>query len=396
MGFFSKNMIQKIKTHSSDQQNGTREKEDFERVMFGEFPGLLILVDAQNHTIADLNDVAANAIGAQKNEIVGQNYHNYTRQAPAENPTAGFGEPLENAEGVLVTASGQSLAVLRSTTPVSLKGHPYYLEYFVDISGQKQVEEKLAAANRQIEAMKVELNVMTDAANNNIMTNIGHELRNPFNAIIGFTEMILDRQFGDLTPLQEEYLGDVAKSAHNLLALINDILDLTRVEGDKLKLNFSQVKLDDLLSRCLVLVKEKAAKHGIKMITDINLVDEVIEADERKLKQIIFNLLTGALKLTSDSGKVRLRAEIKGEDVCVSVEDTGLGIKKEDLESVFAPCEQADEPSNLSCQRIQPGLYHTRKLVEQHGGRIWAESEGEGKGACFSFLIPRKQNVTNS
>ena len=252
------------------------------------------------------------------------------------------------------------------------------------------------AANRQIEALKEEARVIAESAKNDIMANIAHELRTPFNAIIGFTEMILDRQFGDLTPLQEEYLGDVAKSARNLFELINDIMDLTGVESDKLELEPSMVNLHDLLSRCLVLVKEKAVKHGIKLTKEINQVDETIEADATKLKQILFDLLTCSLKSTPDGGEVRLRAETIQENIYISSRGSGLGIIGADLESVFRPFEQADEPSIQSCRGLQPGLYLTKKLVELHGGRIWVESEGEGKGASFRFLIPKKQNGNNS
>ncbi|MFZ0928775.1 MAG: ATP-binding protein [Syntrophobacteraceae bacterium] len=396
MWLFAKDIIRKIKTGNSDEPNGAQGKEHFERALFDAFPGIIVLVDVQDHTIADLNNSATKVIGAKKSEIVGQSFDNYIHQAPIGCTTADFENPDDGVQSVLITTCGECLPVLRSTAPVTFGGHRYSLEYFVDISAQKRVEEKLAAADSEIEALKEECRVIKDAAKNNIMANIGHELRTPFNAIIGVTEMILDRQFGDLTPLQEEYLGDVAASAHNLLGLINDILDLSRVEGDKLKLEPSLVNLNDLFSRCLVLVKEKAIKHGIKVNTEINQVDETIEADETKLKQILFNLLTGALKFTPDGGEVRLRAEMRQENICISVEDTGLGIKGADLESVLRPFEQSDKPSIHSCQRIQAGLYLTQKLVELHGGRIWVESEGEGKGASFRFLIPRKQNGNDS
>ncbi|HYA43731.1 MAG TPA: HAMP domain-containing sensor histidine kinase [Syntrophobacteraceae bacterium] len=255
------------------------------------------------------------------------------------------------------------------------------------------IEEKLAAANRRIEALQEEARLIADCAKNDVMANVAHELRTPFNAIIGFTEMILDRQFGDLTPLQEEYLGDVLTSARNLFALINDILDLARVENVRLELEPSAVKLDDLIARCLALVKEKALKHGIKLSVETERIDDEIVADERKLKRIFFNLLAGALQSTPDGGQVRLKVEMTQEDVFISVEDTGSGIAKQDLDRIFRPLEQAEDPGPIPRRRIQPGLFLTQKLVELHGGRIWAESEGEGKGASLRFSIPRKQNI---
>jgi len=267
------------------------------------------------------------------------------------------------------------------------------LGFFSKDTTPNEIEEKLAAANRRIEALQEEARLIADCAKNDVMANVAHELRTPFNAIIGFTEMILDRQFGDLTPLQEEYLGDVLTSARNLFALINDILDLARVENVRLELEPSAVKLDDLIARCLALVKEKALKHGIKLSVETERIDDEIVADERKLKRIFFNLLAGALQSTPDGGQVRLKVEMTQEDVFISVEDTGSGIAKQDLNRVFRPLEQPEDPGPIPCRRIQPGLFLAQKLVELHGGRIWAESEGEGKGASFRFSIPRKQNI---
>jgi len=208
--------------------------------------------------------------------------------------------------------------------------------------------------------------------------------------------LILDRQFGDLTALQEEYLGYVVQSAHNLFSLINDVLDLSRVEGDRLQLMPSQVKLDDLISRCLVLVKEKAAKHGIKLSTEINLVAETIEADEQKLKLILFNLLADVLKSTPDGGEVWLRAEMTPENVSISVQNTRSEIKEADLERVLDPLDQADVPSTHPCPAAQTGFFLTQKLVELHGGRMWAEGGQEEKGKSIRFLVPRKQDADDS
>jgi signal transduction histidine kinase len=255
----------------------------------------------------------------------------------------------------------------------------------------KEIEERLAEASRQIDTLRYEARLIADSAKIDVMANIGHELRAPFNAIIGFTEMILDRQFGDLTSLQEEYLGDVLQSARNLFALVNDVLDLSKIEVQDLKLELSVVNLDNLIARCLALVKEKALKHGIKLKTETNQIDETIVADEHKLKRILFNLLSGAIQLTPDGGEVRLEAAITEQDVSITVEDTGCGIREQDLGRIFDPLQQADSFSAVSCTRRQPGLHLTQKLVELHGGRIWAESEGEG--ARFRLLIPKRQSI---
>jgi len=200
--------------------------------------------------------------------------------------------------------------------------------------------------------------------------------------------LILDKQCGNLTPEQEEYLGEVLHSARDLFLLINDILDLTKIEVGKLELELSEVPLPELLSRSLTILKEKASKHNIQLSCEVKEIPACIIADERKLKQIIYNLLANAVKFTPDGGRVRMEAESAGSFVQVSIEDTGIGIKEQDLQRIFDPFEQAESSLSRRFQGTGLGLSLTRSMVELHGGKIWAESEGEGKGARFFFLMP--------
>lgn len=260
----------------------------------------------------------------------------------------------------------------------------------------------LEASNRQLKDAIAQANEMANqaraanVAKSDFLANMSHELRTPLNVILGFTELILDKQCGDITPQQEEFLGDVIQSANHLLSLINDILDLTKVEAGKLELELSEVALRDLLSRSLVILKEKALKHDIRLSAQVEAVPESITADERKLKQILYNLLANAIKFTPDGGEVGLKAELSDGFVRVSVKDSGIGIKKEDLERIFNQFEQADNSLSRNYQGTGLGLSLTRNLVELHGGKIWAESGGEGKGASFHFLIPTAPQNTES
>jgi len=270
-----------------------------------------------------------------------------------------------------------------------------------DITDRKHAEEVIArskadleATNRRLKEAIAHANEMTkqaEAANiakSEFLTNMSHELRTPLNAIIGFTEMTLDRQFGDITPRQEEYLSDVVHSARDLHMLINDILDLTRIEDGNLGIELSEIQLPALLSRSLSIVKEKAFRHNIQLSHEEKEVPAHIIADELKIKKILYNLLSNSVKFTPDGGKIRLRSEFIDGLVRISVEDTGIGIRKEDLTRIFNPFEQVESSLNRRFQGTGLGLSLTKSMVELHGGKIWAESEGEGKGATFLVLLP--------
>ncbi len=253
-------------------------------------------------------------------------------------------------------------------------------------------------------------------AKSDFLANMSHELRTPLNHIIGFTELVVEKQCGDLNEVQGEYLNDALQSSRHLLSLINDILDLAKVETGKLELKVAEIHLRRILESSLNMVKEKALRHQIQLLTNMDGVPEVIRGDERKLKQILYNLLSNAMKFVPDGGSVTLSGRYvsfregqwfnhdgesvgfplngdngsmrKGDGIQISVQDTGIGINREDLERIFDPFEQGDNSASRQYQGTGLGLSLTKRLVELHGGKIWAESEGEGKGSKFIFVIP--------
>jgi signal transduction histidine kinase len=281
-------------------------------------------------------------------------------------------------------------------------------ELEIEIMEHRRTEEELNKAKEAAEA--------ACRAKSDFLANMSHELRTPLNHIIGFTELVVDKQFGGLNEAQEEYLNDALHSSQYLLSLINDILDLSKVEAGKLELQVGDVNLRMLLERSLSMVKEKAMKHRIRLSKDIDGVPDTIQADERKLRQIMYNLLSNAVKFTPDGGAVTLSArhlsfkagywltregqrvllpmgsdegsKIQGGLMEILVQDTGIGISRGDLERIFDPFERVESLSGGRHLGTGLGLSLTRRLVELHGGKIWAESEGEGKGSKFIFVMP--------
>lgn len=273
-------------------------------------------------------------------------------------------------------------------------GEPlHYVVHIQDITTQKAMIE-LESAREKAE--------IANRTKSEFLANMSHELRTPLNHIIGFTELVSTGIAGDINEQQKDYLNDVIQSSHHLLSLVNDILDLAKVESGKLELLLSDTDLRGLLESSLVMVREKAMKHGIRLSANINGIPDTIRADERKIKQIVYNLLSNAVKFTPDGGRIELTAETcpsevapispdsrdSGGNIQICVSDTGMGLKPEDLERIFLPFEQVQSAKSKSIQGTGLGLSLTRQLVELHGGRIWAESEGIGKGAAFTFVLP--------
>ncbi len=224
------------------------------------------------------------------------------------------------------------------------------------------------------------------------LASVSHELRTPLNAIIGFSQVLQDEDFSNLEESDRGYAKDIYESGIHLLNVINDILDLAKVESGKMELELERVKIRPLLESSLVMIKEKAANHGIQLITDIAGIPEDFEitADERKLKQITFNLLSNAAKFTPDDGKITIEGKIEGEQLVVTVADTGVGIAAEEQEKVFEEFYQTKAGSKSKAPGTGLGLPLTRSFVEMHGGKIWAESEGPDKGSRFIFSLPLK------
>jgi signal transduction histidine kinase len=240
----------------------------------------------------------------------------------------------------------------------------------------REIEEK----SRQIEA--------ANRHKSEFLANMSHELRTPLNAIIGFSEVLQERLFGELNEKQAEYTDDILTSGRHLLSLINEILDLSKVEAGRMELELATFDLPLAIDNARTFVRERAIKHGITLDVDVDerLGDYV--GDERKIKQILLNLLSNAVKFTAEGGRIEISARKISGSVEISVSDTGIGIAPEDLPKIFEEFRQVGSDYSHKVEGTGLGLTLAKKFVELHGGKIWVTSEF-GKGSTFSFSLPK-------
>jgi signal transduction histidine kinase len=222
------------------------------------------------------------------------------------------------------------------------------------------------------------------------LANMSHELRTPLNAIIGFSEVLGERYFGELTEKQAEYVADIHGSGKHLLSLINDILDLSKIEAGRMELDLEEFDLPAALDNALTLVRERAQRHGVALTREVDASLGAIRADERKVKQIMLNLLSNAVKFTPMGGTVGVTARRNGAAVEIAVSDTGVGIAPEDQQAIFEEFRQVGRDYTRKAEGTGLGLALTKKFVELHGGQIRVES-APGKGSTFSFTLPMRQ-----
>jgi signal transduction histidine kinase len=238
---------------------------------------------------------------------------------------------------------------------------------------------------REIEEKSRQLEVASQHKSE-FLANMSHELRTPLNAIIGFSEVLTDRMFGELNDKQDEYLKDIYASGTHLLSLINDILDLSKIEAGRMELELTEFDLPTAIDNALMLVRERAGRRSIALQTHIDSRLGQVQADERKIRQVVLNLLSNAIKFTPEVGRIEVAAVPKDGFVEISVSDTGVGIAPEDQEAVFEEFRQVGTAAK-KVEGTGLGLTLCRKFVELHGGRIWVKSE-IGVGSTFTFTIP--------
>ena len=260
----------------------------------------------------------------------------------------------------------------------------------VDVDNRDELGALAANVNRmndELERLYGELETAS-RHKSEFLASMSHELRTPLNAIIGFSQVLHERMFGELNAKQEEYLEDILASAYHLLSLINDVLDLSKVEAGQIELEIAPFSLSDALESGVVMVRERASVEGVKVELSADPGIDPVEGDERRIRQVVFNLLANAVKFTPEGGAVDVSAARLNGEVRVSVSDTGPGVAAEDRERIFEEFQQTDVGIGLA-EGTGLGLALSKRLVELHGGRIWVDSS-LGEGSTFVFTLPAR------
>jgi len=256
-----------------------------------------------------------------------------------------------------------------------------------DITERRDIENGLEKAHEELKTLSIELK-RAALAKSEFLANMSHELRTPLNSIIGFSEVLFDETFGPLNVKQKNYVNNVLTSGKHLLLLINQILDMAHVESGKMHLVLSSVSTKNLLREISMLVENIVSKKRIHMSLDIDKDLPDIEADELKVKEILYNILSNAVKFTPEGGEIDLKAYKSGTNIEIQIHDTGIGIASENMDKVFEGFFRVDAPYSRITEGTGLGLPLSRKMVELHGGELTIHSAGLNQGTTVRFTLP--------
>jgi signal transduction histidine kinase/CheY-like chemotaxis protein len=267
-----------------------------------------------------------------------------------------------------------------------------FTEEALDLLETFASQSALALLNAQLFTALQERSAQLEVASRHkseFLASMSHELRTPLNAVLGFSEVLLERMFGDINEKQEEYLRDIHNSGKHLLELLNEILDLSKVEAGQMELEFTSLDVPAALEYAASMLRERATAHSIDLRIELGRSVDAVEADELRFKQVVLNLVSNAVKFTPDGGTVVIWADEVDTDLHVLVKDTGVGVPVDDRERIFESFQQGGRGASRE-EGTGLGLTLSRRIVELLGGRMWLESE-VGVGSTFGFSIPRRR-----
>jgi len=358
----------------------------------------VMATDAEGH-VTFLNTIAEKLTGWTQTEAAGRPaddifriINEETRQptiSPIKKTLAhGTIQILAN-HTILIARAGSECAIADSCAPIrNREGHVLgAVLVFRDVTERMDIEKGLKKAHQELKESATELE-RTARAKSEFLANMSHELRTPLNSINGFSEVLYDETFGSLNEKQREYVSNVLISGQHLLLLINQILDMAKIEAGKMTLSFSSLPMKTLLNEMSQLVADMASKKKLQMMIEIAENLPNIEADELKVKEIIYNLLSNAVKFTPDGGTIGMRAKKVDSEIEIVVWDTGEGIAAENMEKIFEGFFRVDTPYSRVTEGTGLGLPLSKKMVELHGGKLSVESEGLNRGTMIRFTLP--------
>ncbi len=391
--------IQEDMNKQLQQANATlRISEEKLAVMLNSIGDAVMSTDTEGN-VTLLNPIAELLTGWTQSEATGRPVEEIFRiisqetRQPSTNPlkeTLAHGAiyGLDNYT-LLIARDGSERAIADSCAPIHNRDGQIVgaVMVFRDVTERMGIENGLKKAHEELNEQATELK-RTARVKSEFLANMSHELRTPLNSINGFSEVLYDETFGPLNEKQKKYVNNVLTSGKHLLLLINQILDMAKVEAGKMKLTLSSIPMKSLLSEISLLIADMAGKKKLQMVLEIAEDLPDIEADELKVKEIIYNLLSNIVKFTPEGGKIGMRAKKADSEIEIMVWDTGVGIAAENMEKIFEGFFRVDTPYSRVTEGTGLGLPLSKKLVELHGGKLFVESEGINIGTSVRFTLP--------
>ncbi|WP_052721421.1 PAS domain S-box protein [Methanococcoides methylutens] len=337
----------------------------------------------------EVNKIACKQLGYTRSELLQMRPQDIDLFADATDVGSQIDQLLQDEhnlfESILVRKDGSTFPVEVNIQVIDYMGEKAILGVSRDMTEHKQADEAMLNAKLAAED--------ASRAKSEFLTNMSHELRTPLNSIIGFSEVLCSENVGDLNDMQKRYVSNVYRSGKHLLELINDILDLSKIEAGKMSLNPDKFAIRDTINEIMETMMPLATEKGIELKCDIDPERPFIVADAVKLRQIIYNLVSNAIKFTDRGGSVTIETRSSDDRISVLVKDTGIGISVVDQKKLFQPFVQIDSSNAREYGGTGLGLSLVKNFVEMHGGKIWVESEVE-KGSTFGFTIPTDPEVS--
>src|SRR6201997_1049701 len=373
-----------------------QESEDRHRKLFDNNPHPTWVFDRETLRFLAVNDAAVRKYGYSSDEFLKMTIKDIRPPEDVPAMLETVASIRDGMESVSVwrhrLKDGTDIDVEITSYALSFAGRPADVVVAVDVTQRKRDEaekrrflEKLAASNEELELRNREVERATKLKSK-FLANMSHELRTPLNAIVGFSDLLADGSPGELNDKQKRFVNHIKQGSAHLLQLINDILDLSKIEAGQLELRCEDFQVKDALPEVLSTIRPLAMAKNIQVHQQLE-GDRAVYADRVRFKQILYNLLSNAVKFTPKDGRIDIDCAQKGSEVCISVTDTGIGIRAEDQAVVFEEFRQIEENTNTANEGTGLGLAITKRLVEQQGGKISLESE-PGKGSRFTFTLP--------